>query len=165
MQSPDLLLHSSQRGSHWSPTGSFSSALTLALLEFGREGPGQGTCLLQVPSESFSFFSPPLSIWLPLPSRASSWVLGLCVTQRHLISCCSDWMLPRPMGTAAGACHHAEWKSWSGDRAQRKMPSPPVPDSPVSSVFSPAESLIVGSLFHVLFISLPLFVSFDSMCL
>lgn len=35
------------------------------------------------------------------------------------------------------------------------MPSPPIPDSPLSSVFPPAESLIVGSL--------PLFVSFDSM--
>lgn len=43
------------------------------------------------------------------------------------------------------------------------MPSPLISDSPISSVFPPAESMIVGSLPCVLFNSLPLFVSFDSM--
>lgn len=101
MQSSDLLLHSSQRGFHWSPTGRFSSALTLALLEFqGRSWAGGHVCFEF--SLIASFFP---SLWLPLPSCASSWVLGLCVTQRRLICCCSDWWLPRPMGTAAGACH------------------------------------------------------------
>lgn len=64
------------------------------------------------------------------------------------------------MGTAADACHHAEWKSWRRDRAWLKMPSPPTAVSPFHFPYCAHPSPPFGefdcqlSLLCVLFITL-----------